>query len=297
VLIEKDDEGNEYPFYNALDIEISEDPEFGEQFVKAVVDYYNNNNTNRIADGKLHIADITYCIRKTLIPQVFPSQAGVNIYSASNFMRGSGAESSIIPVLNYLYKDDNNEFQMDIQFDNVTGHPDFVNHTKGIVFELKNTNAQDSLTISSDNLKSYTRQVVYYMLLTGMEEGKVIVQYGLPFEMEYDKDSKKHTVTYRNKQKKVPYFFYKINIAPDHPLRTSIKHMLNNMIRPAMVRAVKERDLTIIPILKEKKERHWKCMTCEYKKTCDMIPDKQDNPMLRDLLLNVHIDSLVNVKQ
>ncbi len=65
-----------------------------------------------------------------------------------------------------------------------------------------------------------------------------------------------------------------------------------------MVKAVKERDLTIIPVLKEKKERHWKCMTCSYKKVCDMVPDKSDNmPMLRDLLLNIHIDSLVSIIQ
>lgn len=276
---------------------IEEDPEFGLRFVDAVLGYNRENNIKRRSDNKLHIADITYCARKTLIPQVFPSQDNLNIHTANNFMRGVGAESSIIPILNYLYKDDSNEFQMDIQFDNVTGHPDFVNKTEGIVFELKNTNAQDSLTIDSDNLKSYTRQVIYYMLLTGMTEGKVIVQYGLPFEMAYNQENKHHKITYRKHKNQMPYFFYKIHIPEDHTLRTQIRSILNNIIRPIMEKALLERDLTIIPILKEKKERHWKCMTCEYKRTCDMIPDKQNIPEIRSLLLNEHIDGLIEIKK
>lgn len=278
-------------------ITIEEDNEFGLRFVDAVLGYHRQNNIKRRSDNKLHIADITYCVRKSLIPQVFPSQDVMNIHTTSNFMRGVGAESSIIPILHYMYKDDDNEFQMDIQFDNVTGHPDFVNKTKGIIFELKNTNAQESLSIDSDNLKSYTRQVVYYMLLTGMTEGKVIVQYGLPFEMLYNTENKHHKITYRKHKQKVPFFFYKITIAPDHPLRTQIRSILNDTIRPVMERALLNRDLTIIPVLPEKKDNHWHCTTCEYKKYCTMIPDKQDNPTLRSLLLNEHIDKLIEIKK
>lgn len=276
---------------------IEEDTEFGAEFVDSIIKYYDESNRKRIADGKLHIADITFCARKQLIPQVFPSQAGVNVYTASNFMRGSGAESAMIPILQYKYKNHETECQMDIAFDNISGHPDFINHDEGVVFELKNTNAQGPLTIDSDNLKSYTRQVVYYMLLTGLEKGKVIVQYGLPFEMEYDLKTKQHTVTYRNKQKKIPFFFYKISIPKDHPLRTKIKFILNDLIRPALVKAVKERDLTIIPVLAEKKKRHWKCVTCEYKQYCDMLPDKQNDPELRSFLLNEHIDNIVKIRK
>ena len=281
-------------------ITISEDPEFEQEFKKAAIEMYEENNRKRIADNKLHIADITFCIRKQLIPQIFPSQAGLDIYTVGNFIRGSGAESGIIPILQYQFRGDDNEFQMDIEFDNVTGHPDFVDKTKGIIFEIKNTNAQESLKIDSDNLKSYTRQVVYYMLLTGMTEGKVIVQYGLPFEMEYLKsdgiNGYHHKIKYRNKDNKSPYFFYKIYIPANEPLRNQIRFILNNLIRPTMVQAVRNRDLTIIPILKEKKEGHWKCTTCQFRKTCDMLPDKQNNETLRNLLLNVHIDSLINIK-
>lgn len=279
-----------------MTITISEDPEFAEEFEKAAIAMYEENNRKRIADGKLHIADITFCVRKQLIPQIFPSQAGLDIYTVGNFMRGSGAESSIVPVLEYHYRGQDNEFQMDIQFDNVTGHPDFINKTNGIVFEIKNTNAQESLKIDSDNLKSYNRQVIYYMLLTGMTEGKVIVQYGLPFNMEYNKENRHHKVTYRKHMNHSPYFFYKIHIPADEPIRDNIRYILNDVIRPVMQQAVRERDLTIIPIIPDKKLNGWKCTTCSFKKTCGMIPDKQTNETLRNLLLNVHIDNLINIE-
>jgi hypothetical protein len=277
-----------------MTIIIKEDKEFRKQFEDAAIKLYEENNIKRGADPYHHIGDGTFCARKSLIPYVFPSRAGLDIYEVGNFMRGLGVEHATVIVLDYMNKLNKTNFQLNVVFDDITGHPDYVVDGEH-VFEIKSTNVQDDLTIHSSNLKSYTRQVVYYMLLTGISKGKVIVSYGLPFRMVYHKDIKKYEVFYREKENKSPYFMYSLEITEDEPLRKTIRTILTDKIKPAFDKAVINRDLTIIPVLDERKKYDWKCMYCKHRKICDMIPDKQEDQELRGYLLNKHIDNIVQI--
>lgn len=278
-----------------MPIIIEEDKEFLEEYTKAAIDLYEQNNLVRKNNGLHNIGDGTFCARKSLIPYVFPSRAGLDIYEVGNFLRGLGTEHATVLVLDHMNKTKKTNFQLNLVFGDITGHPDYVVDGEH-VFEIKSTNVQSDLTIDSPNLKSYTRQVVYYMLLTGISDGKVIVSYGLPFTMDYDRDTKTYTVAHRQRENKSPYFMYKLHITEDEPLRKTIRTILTDKIKPAFDRAVKERDLTIIPVLDEKKKRDWKCVYCKHKKICDMVPDKQEDRELRDILLNKHIDSIVEIR-
>jgi hypothetical protein len=279
-----------------MTIIIKEDKEFRAKFEAAAIKLYEENNIKRGSDPFHHIGDGTYCARKALIPYIFPSRAGLDIYEVGNFMRGLGVEHATVVVLDYMNKLNKTNFQLDIIFDDITGHPDYVVDGQH-VFEIKSTNAQDDLDINSSNLKSYTRQVVYYMLLTGISKGKVIINYGLPFRMKYDKESKQYDVYYRNKEKRSPYFMYSLEITEDEPLRKTIRTILIDKIKPTFDKAVKNRDLTIIPVLEERKKYDWKCMSCKFRKLCDMVPDKQEDQELRGYLLNKHIDNIVQIQE
>lgn len=275
---------------------IAEDKEFYKEFTDAAIKLHQENNIVRQNNELHNIGDGTYCARKSLIPYVFPSQSKLSIYEVGNFLRGIGTEHATVIVLNYMNKLKKTNFQLNILFEDITGHPDFVVDGEH-VFELKSTNVQSDLTIDSDKLKSYTRQVAYYMLLTGISKGKVIVHYNLPFTMKYDKKTKQYEIKYREKEGKPVYFMYKLEITEDEPLRQTIRTILTDKIKPTFDKAVKQRDLTIIPVLDEKKKRDWKCLGCKHKKICDMVPDRQEDPELRSILLNKHIDSIVEVKK
>lgn len=283
-----------------MPIVVEEDTEFQTQFIEEAIKEYQENNTKRATDGLLHIGDLTYCARKAWIPYIFPSQNKLDVYEVDNFMRGLGTEYSIVTILNRMYRDKDSSFQMSVEFEGVTAHPDFT-VVDEIIFELKSTNVIDKLNLKSDNIKSYIRQVAYYMLLTNTVTGRIIIKYNLPFHMKYERDQKRtednpdylYRVKYHNKNGKVPYYFLKVTIMPDDPLRTKIRDILLNKIKPLYQHVIKNRDLTVIPVLDDKKTGGWKCKYCKHSNICDMIPDKQTDTELRDLLLNRFIDKEV----
>lgn len=276
-------------------IKISEDHQFRDQFIKEGREIYLAGNATR--SKYFHIGDKTYCARKSWIPYIFPSANLVNVYDMGNFMRGLGIEHAVVKVLNHMFKD--GEFQMDILFDDITGHPDFVAATN--VFEIKSTNSTTPLDLDSYKITSYVRQVVYYMLLTNMTEGKIVINYSLPFFLE--KATKKkpkngiqlYSVKWHQESETIPWYVIKVEISEDEPLRKKIRWILSRKIKPVYDHVIKNRDLTVVPVLDGKIgfPQNPKCRMCNVKKICDMIPDRQTDPELRSYLLNQHIDGVV----
>ena len=276
-------------------IKISEDHQFREQFIREGREKYLAGNATR--KEYFHIGDKTYCARKSWIPYIFPSQNIVTVHDMGNFMRGLGIEHAVVGVLDHIFKD--GEFHMDILFDDITGHPDFVAESK--VFEIKSTNSTTPLTLDSDKIKSYIRQVVYYMLLTNMTEGKIVINYALPFFLE--KATKKkpkngvqlYSVKWHQETDTIPWYMIKVEISEDEPLRKKIRWILSRKIKPLYDHVIKNRDLTVVPVLDGKVgfPQNQKCRMCNVKKICDSIPDRQTDPELRDYLLNKHIDGVI----
>lgn len=283
-----------------MPILVEEDNEFLQEYMDTTIKYHEENNVRRASDGLVHIGDITYCARKAWIPYIFPLRNKLDIYEVDNFDRGLGTEYSIVKILDYRYSEKDTDFQMEIQFDGITGHPDFTVKDE-VVFELKSTNTIDKLNLKSDNIKSYVRQVVYYMLLTGIETGRILIKYNLPFHMKYIRNQKRedgnpnyqYNIEYHHKNNRVPYYFLKVTIPKDDPLRHSVRDILVNKIKPLYKHVLKNRDLTVIPTLPDKKVNGWKCRYCKHNELCSTIPDRQTDPELRGFLLNEFIDKEV----
>lgn len=276
-------------------IRIFEDNLFLNQFIEEGRRKYREGNSTRMK--QYHIGDTTYCARKSWIPYVFPRENNPDVYDIDNFMRGLGLEHSVVEVLNYMFTD--GQFQMDILFDDITGHPDFVADNK--VFEIKATNSTTPLSLDSDKIKSYLRQVVYYMLLTNMREGKIIIKYSLPFFLERvqkrkpKNDDRHYYVRWHQEKEVIPWFCIGLEISEDEPLRHNIRWILAKKLKPLYDYVLKNRDLTVVPVLPGKKTMPMdiKCSMCKVRKICDMIPDRQEDPELRSLLLNEHIDRII----
>ncbi len=283
-------------------ITISEDPEFAEEFSKAAIAMYEENNRKRASDGLLHIGDLTYCARKSWIPYIFPLRNKLNIYDVENFRRGLGTEHSIVSILDYIHRYEHTDFQLEVLFEGITGHPDFT-VKDNIVYELKSTNKIDKLSLKSDNIKSYIRQVSYYLLLTGIETGRIVVNLNLPFYMEYERNQVRkeddpnylYRIKYHSKNNQIPYFFIKVTIPKNDILRTKVNDILINKLKPLYDHVIKNRDLTVVPRLPDFLKNGWKCRYCQHRDLCNSIPDKQNDPELRSLLLNEFIDDEVKI--
>lgn len=287
-----------------MPIEVSEDKEFEKQFVDSAIKLFEEKNRQRISDNLLHIGDLTYCLRKAWIPHIITSRNKLDIYSVENFRRGLGTEHSIVTILDYIHSNEETNFQMDVEFDGITGHPDFV-VKDDIVYELKSTNKIDKLSLTSDNLKSYIRQITYYLLVTGIETGRIIINLNLPFHMTYERNQVRkdddpnylYRIKYHHKNNQLPYYFLKLTIPKDDPLRDRVKDILVNKIKPLYNHVRKNRDLTVIPRLPDFTTGGWKCKSCNVRDICNTIPDRQDNQELRNILLNKFIDDQVIIKK
>src|SRR5690606_18164114 len=84
------------------------------------------------------------------------------------------------------------EAQKDLECNGVVGHPDAVTvgQEENAIIEMKNTNAYTGITIGDDTLKSYIRQTISYMVMSGLSLGYIIVVYGLPHSMKWIMSSK-----------------------------------------------------------------------------------------------------------
>lgn len=276
----------------AKPISVEIDEEYLSELAYKIKAYFDEKQKQRLTDGKIHMSDLTYCLRKALITTQNQDIIQNDIYDYTNFMDGLNSEKVIVDILSSASGVGETEYQKDIIFDEYTAHPDYIENT--VVFELKATNKINPLILSDEVLKSYIRQIVYYMVLMDLQKGKILVRYNLPHFPEFvAKDEEDMQSMYKLKFHKdtgqFPFFALKLDIPLEAPIRQEIKDALINIVKPLY----KEGDITKIPVL-ENKQFNWKCGYCKVRNICDTIPDKQKDQKVRDIILNKHIDDSVN---
>ena len=286
---------------------VSVDEDYLRQLSQKIRDYFEKRNLERIHDGKIHISDLTYCMRKAIIGRKWPEKVKMTIDDYVVFMDGLGSEKMLVEILNDDAPEGSTEYQKDVAFDEFSAHPDYVDENQ-TVFEFKTSNTIQHIVLSNDILKSYIRQTVYYMTLMGITEGKILVRYKRNEFPEYiAKDDidcflisdPKHKFVNDNKPMfklikhkdigQFPFFAAKVELKYDAAVRSKITDGLINVIKPLY----KTGDIEKLPRL-ENYPVNWKCQYCNVKDICDQIPDLQMDQYKRNILLNKHIDNTVN---
>jgi hypothetical protein len=283
------------------DIVVEVDYEYLSIFDKKVKDYFIEKNRARREDTKkgiIHIGNLTDCVRRQVLLEQHYEDIDLSIWDCTDFMDGNGSENMIVTILDHGRNntDEKGEYQKHIVFDDFTAHPDYIDDEEGVIFELKSSKKIKPFILSDDGVKSYIRQIVYYMVLNDMDKGRILIRYGLPMFPEYigkEVDNKTgveesiYKLKYHRDSGQFPFFSIKLTLK-DGGAQTKerIKKALIDVIKPAYLKG----DVTQIPIL-EDKPTNWKCNKyCKVKQFCDQIPDKQTDPATRYVLLNKHID-------
>lgn len=243
-----------------------------------------------------------------MIQEQYAEQIDNTIYDYCNYMDGLDSEKIIVQVMNHNRSSTaeikEGEFQKELNFDCFVGHPDYIDDEENILFELKSTSKTKPFILSDDTIKVYIRQITYYMILNDMEKGRIFARYMLPFfpkkvgEMIPDENFPDikvpvYVLEWHKDTSQFPFFSCELSIPMDAESRERVKRALVEIVKPIYLNG----DIQQVPVLDDK-PNNWKCNNlCKCKEICDTIPDLQDDPVKRYVLLNKHIDEAVNKKR
>lgn len=293
------------------DVEVWVETEYLPILGKKVKKFFDDLNAQRQKDGKIHIFEITDCLRKGMLIKQNPDAVQLTIWDYMNLIQGLLSEKKLVDILAYDSGTDETEYQKDIDFSGISAHPDYLEGDT--VFELKSTNKIKPLILSDDTVKNYIRQVTYYMILMNIEKGRILVRYNLPhfpenvgrddefcaaiadkFHRFTGDDMTLYKLMFHKDTGQFPFFSIGLKIPLDAPVREMVKKGLLEITKPTW----DLNDVSQLPRLDGSIEGiNWKCNNyCTVKDLCHTLPDEQTDPIKRIVLLNKHLDNSVEKK-
>jgi CRISPR/Cas system-associated exonuclease Cas4 (RecB family) len=232
----------------------------------------------RRLDNKVHVSDIipTSCIRKQYYARKYPELDVISNETVQHFVRGEASELVITSLA------DLGVSQSELEMDGLTGRPDIMN--SDIIVELKDTMNTQRLNVTDDKFKSYLRQLLYYLVITGIEKGIISIKYNVK-ELKWIKSDSNGDYFFRPFNSKSPEIESWEIFLPSNDITREI--LKNEMIRRKnlFLKALENKDVTILPRLSEK-IRDRKCPWCKFYEICmDSKNDetKEANEMVNEI--------------
>ena len=152
-----------------MPIVIRPDSEFTNMLKSNLRSRYDDRKKDRIGLAPIHVSDIlpSSCIRKQYYSRVYPDEDPITDESIHHFVRGESSEFAITHLAKIGVA------QAELQMDEIVAHPDIMDNTDGrmVIIELKDTVAGKRLDINDYTFRSYLRQLLYYLIMTGIENG------------------------------------------------------------------------------------------------------------------------------
>lgn len=214
----------------------------------------------RRLDNKVHVSDIipTSCIRKQYYARKYPELDVISNETVQHFVRGEASELVITSLA------DLGVSQSELEMDGLTGRPDIMN--RDIIVELKDTMNTQRLNVTDDKFKSYLRQLLYYLVITGIEKGIISIKYNIK-ELKWVKSDSHGDYFFRPFNSKSPEIESWEIFLPGNDITREI--LKNEMIRRKnlFLKALENEDVTILPRLSEK-IRDRKCPWCKFYEIC-----------------------------
>ena len=154
-----------------MTIRIRKDTKFTVRLLDVLRQRYEERKKERIGNAPIHVSDIlpSTCIRKQYYSRVFPEKDPITEESMHHFIRGEASEFAISQLANLGVS------QADVEFDGLVAHPDILNENQ--IVELKDTVGGKRLDITDETFISYLRQLLYYLAITGIENGIISIRY------------------------------------------------------------------------------------------------------------------------
>lgn len=261
---------------------IRPDLEFTDLLKNNLRSRYNDRKKDRIGLAPIHVSDIlpSSCIRKQYYSRVYPDEDSITDESIHHFVRGESSEFAITQLAKIGVA------QAELQMDGIVAHPDIMDNTDGkkIIIELKDTVAGKRLDINDYTFRSYLRQLLYYLIMTGIEKGIISIRYNIK-ELRLIRKDETGEYFFRPNNAKLPGVeSWSINLPKDDITREILK---NEMVlrKKILVNALDNHDVTILPRLIEPLKSS-KCPNCPFYRRCY---DDMENERARDIAQQIDI--------
>jgi CRISPR/Cas system-associated exonuclease Cas4 (RecB family) len=255
---------------------IRPDLEFTDLLKNNLRSRYNDRKKERIGLAPIHVSDIlpSSCIRKQYYSRVYPDEDSITDESIHHFVRGESSEFAITRLAKIGVA------QAELQMDDIIAHPDIMDNTDGkkIIIELKDTVAGKRLDINDYTFRSYLRQLLYYLIMTGIEKGIISIRYNIR-ELRLIRKDETGEYFFRPNNAKLPGVeSWLVNLPTDDITREILR---NEMVlrKNILVNALDNHDVAILPRLTEPLKSS-KCPNCPFYRRCY---DDMENERARDI--------------
>lgn len=238
---------------------IRKNPEFTNMLQRNLM---TKHEEKRRRDNTVHVSDIipTACIRKQYYSRKFPDMDPLSNESVHHFVRGESSEFVITQLA------DLGVAQADIEMDGIVAHPDIMSSEKGVIVELKDTVNSKRLDFYDNSFRSYVRQLLYYLVMTGLEKGIISIRYNIK-ELRWLKSDSEGDYFFRPfNAKDVGIESWEVFLSSGDIAREILK---NEMVRrkTLFLKALEEEDVSILPRLIDDAKRS-KCPYCQFYDKC-----------------------------
>ncbi len=261
-----------------MTITIRRNPEFTDLLQKNLNRRYEERR--RLGDSSIHVSDIlpTNCIRKQYYSRKLPEMDPISNESVHHFVRGEASEFVITDLANMGVA------QAELEMDGLIAHPDIMSENgigeeneglaeagvkakgQSVIVELKDTVNGRRLDFYESTFRSYLRQLLYYMVMTGIEKGIISIRYNIK-ELRWVKSDSEGDYFFRPfSAKDVGIESWEVFL-PSHDLARQI--LKNEMVRRKnlFLKALEENDVSILPRLIDNAKRS-KCPYCPFYDKC-----------------------------
>ena len=241
-------------------ITIRKNPSFTDLLQKNLQSRYEDK---RRVDNIVHVSDIipTTCIRKQYYSRKFPELDPLSNESVHHFVRGESSEFVITELASLGVA------QATIEMDGIVAHPDIMNEVESVIVELKDTVNGKRLDITDSTFRAYLRQLLYYLVMTGIEKGIISIRYNIRELRWIKSDSEGNDYFFRPfNAKDVGIESWEIHLPATDVVREILK---NEMVRRKnlFLKALEENDVSMLPRLPEF-ARNKKCSWCPFYDKC-----------------------------
>ena len=246
-------------------ITIRKSPEFTDRLQKNLKSRYEEK---RRLDDTVHVSDIipSTCIRKQYYSRRFPELDPISNESVHHFVRGESSEFIITKLASIGVA------QADIEMEGIVAHPDIMSSDENVIIELKDTvngtriNHSNFYDDKNDTFRSYLRQLLYYLVMTGIEKGIISIRYNVK-ELKWIRSDSQGDYFFR------PFTARDVGIESWEiflPLNDIAREILKNEIvrrKNLFLKALNENDVSMLPRLINH-ARRTKCPRCTFYDKC-----------------------------
>jgi hypothetical protein len=246
-----------------MPIIIRPDSEFTDLLKNNLRSRYDEKKKDRIGLAPIHVSDIlpSSCIRKQYYSRIYPDEDPISDESIHHFVRGESSEFAITQLAKIGVA------QAELQMDDIVAHPDIMDNTsQKVIIELKDTVAGKRLDINDYTFRSYLRQLLYYLIMTGIENGIISIRYNIREIRLIKKDETGEYFFRPTDAKDAGIESWSVNLPKDDIAREILK---NEMVlrKNILVNALENHDVTILPRLTEPVKSS-KCPKCPFYDRC-----------------------------